>query len=251
MHTNHSGWAVSGEGARDDDPSNVRPMSPRDAVLLHFPWLARVQPNPGGPARGSYLFAKRIMDLSLVVLSVPVLLPLLVGCALAIKIESPRGRVFFRQQRTGKDGRRFGMFKFRTMVPDAEERKKELGHLNQLSWPDFKVENDPRVTRVGNFLRRTSLDELPQLLNVVLGQMSLVGPRPTSFGPETYEEWHRARLQVIPGVTGLWQIVGRGSIDFDERVHLDLAYIERQRLSLDIRILFRTVTAVMRTNGTH
>jgi lipopolysaccharide/colanic/teichoic acid biosynthesis glycosyltransferase len=124
-------------------------------------------------------------------------------------------------------------------------------HLNELQWPDFKITNDPRVTCIGRFLRKTSLDELPQLINVLKGDMSLVGPRPTSFGTETYRLWQTERLDVQPGLTGLWQIVGRGEIEFDDRLRLDIAYIERRCLTLDIQILFRTVTSVLLRKGTH
>ena len=124
----------------------------------------------------------------------------------------------------------FRLYKFRTMVGDAEARKAEYAHLNELAWPDFKIRDDPRITRIGRILRRLSLDELPQLLNVLKGEMSLVGPRPTSFTPEAYRLWHTARLEVAPGITGLSQISGRSKLDFDQRVKLDLAYIERASL---------------------
>lgn len=133
-----------------------------------------------------YRKAKRIMDLVFIIPSLVFVLPLLLLCALLIKIESPSGPVMFKQKRTGKDGLPFYMFKFRTMVSNAEEMKKELAHLNELQWPDFKIANDPRITRMGRILRKTSLDKIPQLLNVLRGEMSLVGPRPTSFSPETY-----------------------------------------------------------------
>ncbi|RME90543.1 MAG: sugar transferase [Anaerolineae bacterium] len=153
--------------------------------------------------------------------------------------------------RTGKGGRRFPMYKFRTMVPNAEELKAKYAHLNELQWPDFKITNDPRVTRVGRFLRKTSLDELPQLINILRGEMSLVGPRPTSFGPETYKLWHTERLDVLPGLTGLWQVCGRAQLEFDERLRLDIAYMERASLWLDINILCRTVLAVFEQRGAH
>jgi lipopolysaccharide/colanic/teichoic acid biosynthesis glycosyltransferase len=137
------------------------------------------------------------------------------------------------------------------MVPNAEELKKELAHLNELQWPDFKITNDPRVTRVGRFLRRTSLDELPQLLNVVRGEMSLVGPRPTSFDASTYKLWQTERLDAVPGLTGLWQIHGRASTEFSERLRLDIAYIEHRCLALDIELLLRTVAAVFQGRGAH
>ena len=153
--------------------------------------------------------------------------------------------------RTGKGGRRFRMLKFRTMVPNAEVLKKELAHLNELQWPDFKITNDPRITRVGRILRKTSLDELPQLINVIRGEMSLVGPRPTSFAADTYDLWHTERLDVKPGLTGLWQIIGRGEMEFDERVRLDIEYIQRRCLRLDMQILAMTVLAVVQQRGRH
>lgn len=174
----------------------------------------------------------------------------MLGCAVAVWTED-RGPIVFRQLRTGKYGRRFTMYKFRTMKTDAEELKRKYAHLNQLSWPDFKIAEDPRVTRVGRFLRKTSLDELPQLVNVFLGDMSLVGPRPTSFGVDTYGLHHTERLEVAPGVTGLWQISGRSDLDFDERLRLDVEYIEKRSLWLDVRILLGTVTAVIRPRGAY
>jgi lipopolysaccharide/colanic/teichoic acid biosynthesis glycosyltransferase len=143
------------------------------------------------------------------------------------------------------------MYKFRTMVPNAEELKEKYRHLNEMTWPDFKITNDPRVTRIGRFLRKTSLDELPQLWNIVTGSMSFVGPRPTSFKAETYQLWHTERLEAKPGLTGLWQIGGRADVDFDERVELDIEYIERQSWSLDLRILFATAGAVFAGRGAH
>ena len=191
---------------------------------------------------------KRILDLVLCVLALPVALPVGVACAAAIRLESP-GPVLFRQQRTGRDGRRFGMWKFRTMVANAEELKASLAHLNILPPPDFKIPDDPRITRIGKFLRRTSLDELPQLLNVLRGDMSLVGPRPTSFAPHTYKLWHGKRLEVPPGITGLWQIRGRNTTTFDERLRMDIEYVSRRSLRLDLMILLVTVAVVVRRSG--
>src|SRR5688572_28135249 len=168
-----------------------------------------------------------------------------------IRITSPGARVLFTQMRTGKGGRRFYMYKFRSMVPNAEELKPKYAYMNELQWPDFKITNDPRITRIGRFLRRTSLDEIPQLFNILRGEMSLVGPRPTSFGPETYKLWHTYRLDVMPGLTGLWQIIGRAQLEFDDRLRLDIAYIERACIWLDINILLRTVLAVFESRGAH
>jgi len=198
-----------------------------------------------------YLRIKRIFDLAVVILTMPFWLPLMGVIALLIWITSPGAPVVFVQQRTGKAGYRFAMYKFRSMVPNAQELKKTYAHLNELQWPDFKITKDPRVTPLGDFLRKTSLDELPQLFNVLKGDMSLVGPRPTSFGVETYKLWHTERLDVQPGLTGLWQIVGRASLEFDDRLRLDIAYIERRSLWFDINILLRTVTSVLKQKGAH
>jgi lipopolysaccharide/colanic/teichoic acid biosynthesis glycosyltransferase len=214
-------------------------------------WIKRFDPHKRILKGQGYVLAKRIMDLSLVVLTLPLWLPLNGIIALLIRITSPGAPVVFKQLRTGKGGRRFYMYKFRTMVPNAEELKAQYAHLNELQWPDFKITNDPRITPLGKFLRKTSLDELPQLFNVLRGEMSLVGPRPTSFGPETYKLWHTSRLDVMPGLTGLWQIIGRAQLEFDDRLRLDIAYMERASLWLDINILFRTVIAVFQTRGAH
>jgi lipopolysaccharide/colanic/teichoic acid biosynthesis glycosyltransferase len=212
-------------------------------------WLAAIRPGQAWLRGGAYLFAKRVMDLVIVIASLPLSLLVMGGCALLIWLESPGAPVIFTQMRTGKGGRQFRMYKFRTMVPNAEALKKQLAHLNELHWPDFKITNDPRITRIGRFLRRTSLDELPQLFNILKGEMSLVGPRPTSFSPQTYALWHTERLDVLPGLTGLWQVLGRGSTEFDDRLRLDIAYIERRCLWLDVQILARTITAVWQQRG--
>jgi lipopolysaccharide/colanic/teichoic acid biosynthesis glycosyltransferase len=214
-------------------------------------WLYDINPEQAVFRGRAYRWAKRAMDVSLVLASLPLTLPLMALVGLAIAIESPGAPVVFTQTRTGKGGVPFRMYKFRTMVPNAEELKKQLAHLNELAWPDFKIKNDPRTTRIGRFLRKTSLDELPQLLNILKGEMSLVGPRPTSFAANTYRLWQTERLDVIPGLTGLWQIVGRGETEFDERLRLDIAYIERRCLWLDFQILFRTVMAVLEKRGAH
>ena len=212
-------------------------------------WIKKFDPQKRILKGRAYQLAKRAMDIVLVVFSLPLWLPLIGIIALIIRITSPGAPVVFSQLRTGKGGRRFCMYKFRTMVPNAEELKAKYAHLNELQWPDFKITNDPRITRLGKFLRKTSLDELPQLFNILKGEMSLVGPRPTSFGPETYELWHTSRLDVMPGLTGLWQILGRAQLEFDDRLRLDIAYIERASLRLDIYILLLTVFAVFQQRG--
>ena len=198
--------------------------------------------NPRFPRR------KRLLDLALVACSIPVTLPVLLVCALAVRLDSP-GPVLFRQIRTGQDGRPFRMLKFRTMVENADQLKEKLQHLNVLKPPDFKIPNDPRITRVGRLLRATSLDELPQLWNVVRGDMSLVGPRPTSFAPHTYELWHTRRLEAKPGLTGLWQISGRHGVGFDDRLRLDDWYMRHSSMRLDLSILLRTVPVLLRKEG--
>ena len=176
--------------------------------------------------------------------------PVLLGLALVIKFSSP-GPVMFVQKRTGYRGRLFGMYKFRTMVTNAEELKESLRHLNKHGADaiDFKIDNDPRITPIGSFLRRSSLDELPNLINVVSGDMRLVGPRPTSFNAYRYKDSHLARLSIYPGMTGLWQISGRSNIDFDQRVELDLSYIAEQSLLLDLKILLKTPFKVFSGHG--
>ena len=194
------------------------------------------------------LWSKRAFDLSVCLLALPIVLPVLLLCALAIRLDTP-GKVVFTQSRTGRHGRRFRMFKFRTMVRNAEELKKDLAHLNILPPPDFKIIDDPRITRVGKILRKTSLDELPQILNVLRGEMSLVGPRPTSFAPSTYDLWHTSRLEVVPGITGLWQVKGRNNTTFDERLRLDIEYIRKMSFGFDMKILLLTVGSVFSRAG--
>ena len=187
-------------------------------------------------------FGKRCIDLLAASTGLVLVTPVLLIVAAAIRLDSP-GPALFKQMRTGLWGRRFAMYKFRTMVNDAEARKAELIQFNVhgTDSPDFKVIDDPRITRVGKWLRRTSLDELPNLFNVLLGQMSLVGPRPTSFHGETYDFQHLPRLAVKPGITGLWQVSGRADVDFDERTQLDITYINNFSLLYDLKLLFRTL----------
>ena len=223
----------------------------KQRVFIQHQWLEPFTNRQTLLNDRAYLLVKRIMDVSLVLAALPFVLPLILLCALLIKIEDPKGPVLFIQQRTGKGGRRFGMYKFRTMVHNAEELKKKYTHLNELQWPDFKITNDPRVTKFGRIMRKTSLDELPQLFNVLQGNMSLVGPRPTSFSSDTYAIWQTVRLDATPGITGLWQIIGRGAMEFSDRVHLDMFYIEYRCLSLDFQILIRTALAVLQQKGVH
>jgi lipopolysaccharide/colanic/teichoic acid biosynthesis glycosyltransferase len=214
-------------------------------------WIRKFDPQKRLVTGSAYLIAKRFMDLFIVLIAFPFWLPVIGLIALVIRVTSPGAPVMFKQLRTGQGGQRFKMYKFRSMVPNAEELKAKYAYLNELQWPDFKITNDPRITPVGRFLRKTSLDELPQLFNILTGEMSLVGPRPTSFGPETYKLWHTERLDVAPGLTGLWQIIGRAQLEFDDRLRLDIAYIDRRGLWLDINILIYTVMAVFKQRGAH
>ncbi|GER79498.1 MAG: glycosyl transferase [Anaerolineaceae bacterium] len=220
-------------------------------MKLDYAWIRKFDPKRRVLTGRAYYVSKRFLDLLIVILSMPFWLPLIAVIALLIKITSPGAPAIFVQYRTGRSGRRFPMYKFRSMVPNAEELKAKYAHLNELKWPDFKITNDPRITPLGKFLRKSSLDEIPQLFNVLRGEMSLVGPRPTSFGADTYQLWHTERLDVLPGLTGLWQIVGRASMEFDDRLRLDIAYIERRSLWFDLNILFWTVFAVLQQRGAH
>jgi lipopolysaccharide/colanic/teichoic acid biosynthesis glycosyltransferase len=192
---------------------------------------------------------KRAIDLAGSTLLLAGLAPLFLVVSVLIK-SSSRGPVYFRQVRLGKGGAPFVCYKFRSMRDGADREQSELERMNEADGPIFKIRHDPRLTRVGSFLRRTSIDELPQLWNILRGEMSLVGPRPPI--PEEvarYEDWHRRRLEVVPGLTGLWQVSGRSELSFDEMVMFDLYYIENWSLALDVHILARTIPAVVGTSG--
>lgn len=196
------------------------------------------------------LFVKRLFDLLVTILAMPVVLPVLALVAIAIKLDSP-GPALFVQQRVGLRKHLFPMFKFRSMFQDAEERLKEIEHLNEAEGPIFKIANDPRVTRIGRFIRKTSLDELPQLFNVLRGEMSLVGPRPMSIRDvDLFDQGiQRKRFSVKPGITCIWQISGRSDLPFEKWLELDLEYIEKWSLGLDLVILIKTIPAVLKSNG--
>jgi exopolysaccharide biosynthesis polyprenyl glycosylphosphotransferase len=205
------------------------------------------------PARlsRSAFAVKRASDLFLIMLALPLLIPVFLAVAAAIKFDS-RGPVFFRQPRSGRHGRVFRIFKFRTMVVDAESMRDDLLGRNEMSGPLFKLKDDPRVTRVGGFLRRTSLDELPQLINVLRGDMSLVGPRPfVVYEDDKIVGWARRRLDLTPGITGLWQVMGRNDMPFDEMVKLDHMYVTRWSLLWDFKILLKTIPSVLGRRGAY
>ena len=193
---------------------------------------------------------KRLLDIVVAAAMILLFLPVFLLAAVLTKLTSP-GPVFFVQKRLGLNKRHFGMYKFRTMVVDAEKRMKEIEHLNEVSGPVFKIKNDPRITPIGKFLRKTSIDELPQLFNVLMGDMSLVGPRPLPLRDyEGFrEDWQRRRFSVRPGVTCLWQIGGRSSLSFQQWMELDLQYIDEWSLMLDFEILIKTVPAVLKGSG--
>lgn len=196
-----------------------------------------------------YWFSKRLLDilaasLALLVLGIPMLV-----IALLVKLDDRSGPIFFRQPRTGLGGRRFDLLKYRTMVSNAEELKEQLRDRSEVPWPDFRLKDDPRVTGIGKFLRKSSLDELPQFINVLKGEMTLVGPRPTSFAAGTYDIWQTARLDFRPGITGPWQVQGRSSMDFEERCRLEISYFRQPSFWSDIRMLFATVRVVFRRTG--
>lgn len=192
-------------------------------------------------AKAGYLFMKRLLDIFLALFGLVLTLPVFIIVSLLIKLEDPKGKVFFKQIRVGKNERHFWMYKFRSMVSNAEELKKDLLAQNEVSGAMFKMKNDPRITRTGRFLRKTSIDELPQLWNVLIGNMSLVGPRPPLPDEVAeYTVYHKRRLTVTPGCTGFWQVSARNSVGFEEMVQMDLSYIRSRSLLLDIKIIFLT-----------
>jgi exopolysaccharide biosynthesis polyprenyl glycosylphosphotransferase len=192
---------------------------------------------------------KRLIDVSASFILLVVLCPLLTAVTLVIKLSSP-GPVFFVQERVGMNRRRFRLYKFRSMAADAELRKLEFAHLNEMDGPVFKIANDPRVTPFGRLIRRTSIDELPQLFNVLMGDMSLVGPRPpVPSEVEKYDWLFQRRLSTKPGITCLWQVSGRNQLSFQEWMELDKQYVQNWSLWLDLKILLRTIPVVLSCRG--
>ena len=209
-----------------------------DTNLMNLREYERIEPKEG-PV---YMFCKRAMDIIGSLAGLILLSPLLLIIAIAIKIEDPKGSIFFAQQRCGKDNKLFPMYKFRSMVSNAEELLEELMEHNEMDGPVFKIKDDPRITKVGKFIRKTSLDELPQLFNILRGDMSIVGPRPAiPHEVAEYNDYQRQRLLVKPGLTCIWQVSGRNSIGFDEWMEMDLEYITTRSLWMDIKLIFKTV----------
>jgi exopolysaccharide biosynthesis polyprenyl glycosylphosphotransferase len=220
--------------------TTIRPVAGLPLLHVDHPELA-----------GARQIIKGAFDRLAAAAALLVLGPLFLLISSAIKLTDP-GPVLFRQVRVGKDGRPFTLYKFRTMVVDAERRKAQLSNRNEADGALFKIRDDPRLTRVGRTLRRFSLDELPQLVNVVRGEMSLVGPRPLPMRDyERLEEWHKKRYLVLPGITGLWQVSGRSDLDFDDLVRLDFLYLERWSMLLDLSILLKTIPAVLSRRGAY
>lgn len=201
--------------------------------------------------KGIYEISKRGIDIIGAGSGLLLLSPIIAIVACAVKFTS-KGPIFFSQKRVGKNGKVFKMYKFRSMVVNAEELKEKLSHKNEMSGPMFKMKDDPRVTKVGKFIRRTSLDELPQLWNVLKGDMSLVGPRP-SLPKEVkqFEKWMFRRLTVKPGLTCYWQVSGRNNIDFEDWMKLDISYVEDRNLWIDIKLIFKTVFVLFGDKNAH
>ena len=197
-----------------------------------------------------YKKTKRLLDIIFSMLGIIVLIPVFTILSLLIKASEPRQKVIFLQERVGKNGKKFIMYKFRTMNVDAEKNLASLLELNEVEGAMFKISHDPRVTKFGKVIRKYSLDELPQLFNVLKGEMSLVGPRPPlTREVDEYSHYDKQRLQVIPGCTGLWQVSGRNNVSFKEMVELDLFYIEQKNLMFDLIIIYKTVEVMIRPNG--
>ncbi|MTP73787.1 sugar transferase [Turicibacter sanguinis] len=193
-----------------------------------------------------YLFLKRLLDIVVAITGLILASPLMLIVSILIKIEDPKGAIIFKQVRVGQYPNTFKMYKFRSMYVDAEDRIQELMHLNEQTGPVFKIKDDPRITKVGKFIRKTSLDELPQLINVLKGEMSLVGPRPAiPREVKLYNDYQMQRLLVKPGITCIWQVSGRNHIGFDEWVDLDIEYIKTRNLWLDIKLILMTIPALL------
>jgi exopolysaccharide biosynthesis polyprenyl glycosylphosphotransferase len=252
-----------------DHASDIAAMCQRQGIMLHvlsdlfnlnsksaLPQRFESSPlitHSGGMEQGWPAVIKRVLDFALSLLLLIMLAPLLVVTAILIKLTSP-GPVFFVQKRIGFNKRTFAIYKFRTMVVDAEKKLREIEHLNEVTGPVFKIKNDPRLTPIGKFLRKTSIDELPQFFNVLSGDMSLVGPRPLQLRDyelftEEGEDWQRCRFSVRPGITCLWQVNGRSSLPFHKWMELDLQYVRNWSLWLDLQILAKTIPAVLRGSG--
>jgi len=267
-HNGHNGHALNGHATAHALNGHAHVLNGHSNghahAIDHAEWLrpaigpmtgytaAAALPHVTLPETGFYLrIGKRTIDVLGALVALVVLAPVMALVALLVKLES-RGPVFYRSSRIGKNGRPFVFLKFRSMHDGADRQRKHLTHLNEVDGPVFKISRDPRVTAIGRILRVTSLDEIPQFLNVLMGEMSLVGPRPPiPEEVEQYEPWQLRRLDVKPGITCLWQISGRSTLTFREWMRLDLEYIKHRSFWLDLRILLRTIPAVLSREGAY
>ena len=208
--------------------------------------FSMVEPN----RKLGYLLSKRAFDMTVSLAGMTLLLPVFLAVAIAIKVEDPKGRVFYTAPRGGKHGVPFPCYKFRSMYANADEIKAALMSKNEMQGPVFKIKKDPRITKVGSFIRKTSMDELPQLMNVLQGHISLVGPRPLPIAEaRAVPPQYKVREMVQPGITCIWQTSGRNEVDFDEWMEMDLEYIRRQNFSFDLKQLLKTIPAVLKSKG--
>jgi lipopolysaccharide/colanic/teichoic acid biosynthesis glycosyltransferase len=226
-------------------------LGSRNGALHAIPSVETNYLEPIPVKQVSYAKAKRLLDIVLSIIGLIVLSPVFLICALLVRFTS-RGEVVFKQTRVGEGGRLFTCYKFRSMRKDAEKHKSQLAHLNELDGPVFKIKNDPRVTFVGKYMRKLSLDELPQIVNVLKGEMTIVGPRPpVPREVSHYNDRELGRLAVKPGLTCLWQINGRSNVNFDHWVEMDLLYIDTMSFWGDVKIIAKTVPAVVFCRGAH
>jgi exopolysaccharide biosynthesis polyprenyl glycosylphosphotransferase len=237
--------AVAGNGAHDVLPARTESVTDPDRFARDFT-------DPLFPTKPvHYAASKRLFDVAVSSAAVMLLSPFMAAAALAVKLTSP-GPIIFKQVRVGRGGRHFHCYKFRSMCADAEAQKQKLMHMNEATGPVFKIKRDPRITPVGAFIRKYSIDELPQFFNIIKGDMSLVGPRPPIPSEVArYGAYERGRLAVLPGLTCLWQIGGRSNLSFARWVELDLQYIETMSFTKDLNILVKTVPAVLKGSGAH
>lgn len=231
-------------GLAFDTFSEQRPSASLPGIISQPPFAV----PPAAEPHVGYDFLKRVMDIAGAIVLLLLLLPPMLACVIAVKLTSP-GPIFFRQRRLGLGGREFFCLKFRTMVQDAEQRQAEVAHLNVTNGPTFKHPQDPRITPIGKFLRRWSLDELPQIWNILCGEMSLVGPRSLPIAQNRYEAGQEQRLSVKPGLTCTWQVSGRSTIGFERWMELDLEYIRTRSLVKDVSLILRTLPAVASGKG--
>lgn len=230
--------------------SEVNRVVPRDAKVIQFPGKSSIVYEDVIDHKKRFLVIKRGFDLFASTVALILLSPIMLLIAIVIFFDDPKGSPIFSQTRVGKDGKEFKFYKFRSMCVNAEQILEQLKEQNEMDGPAFKMKNDPRITKIGKFIRKTSIDELPQLVNIIKGDMSIVGPRPPlPREVEQYSEYHRQRLMVKGGLTCYWQCGGRSNVGFDEWVDMDIKYIKEMSFRTDVKIILRTVKAVLRMDG--